>query len=109
MISATTLACFLQFYVYWTETPFYDEKTNKAFFIQTGDVFYSIVVLLLLKILENVAFDGGLFVLIVGSLLASYIALIYEDERFKLFLMNIKSSSDESKRISKKNYIQLIL
>ena len=75
------LACFLQFYVYWTEAPFYEEKTNMAFFIHTW------VVLLLLKILGLFA-----FVLIIGGLLDSYTILALKDERFKLFLIIIKSS-----------------
>ena len=94
VVPATTLTCFLQFYVYWTERPFYDEKTNMAFFIHTGVVFYSTVVLLLLKILENAAFDGGIFILIIGGFMVSYIIITQKDERFKLLLMNVNKFSE---------------
>ena len=94
VVPATMLTCFLQFYVYWTERPFYDEKTNMAFFIHTGIVFYSTVVLLLLKILENAAFDGGIFILFIGGFMVSYIILTQKDQRFKLLLMNVNKFSE---------------
>ena len=94
VVPATTLTCFLQFYVYWTERPFYDERTNMAFFIHTGIVFYSTVVLLLLKILESSEFDGGIFILFIGGLLVSYIILTQKDKRFSLLLMNINKFSE---------------
>ena len=94
VVPATTLVCFLQFYVYWTERPFYDERTNMAFFIHTGIVFYSTVVLLLLKVLENAAFDGGIFILFIGGFMISYIILTQKDKRFKLLLMNINKFSE---------------
>ncbi len=94
VVPATTLTCFLQFYVYWTERPFYDERTNMAFFIHTGIVFYSTVVLFLLKILENAAFDGGIFILFIGGLLVCYIILTQKDKRFSLLLMNINKFSE---------------
>ena len=47
VVPGTTLLAFLQFYIYWVERPFYEEKMNYAFFIHTGVVFYSTVVLLL--------------------------------------------------------------
>ena len=94
VVPATTLTCFLQFYVYWTERPFYNEKTNLAFFIHTGIVFYSTVVLLLLKILENAAFDGGIYILFIGGFMVSYIIITQKDKRFKLLLMNINKFSE---------------
>ena len=94
VVPATTLTCFLQFYVYWTERPFYDEKTNIAFFIHTGIVFYSTVVLLLLKILENAAFDGGIFILFIGGFMVCFIIITQKDKRFKLLLMNINKFSE---------------
>ena len=94
VVPATTLTCFLQFYVYWTERPFYDERTNIAFFIHTGIVFYSTVVLLFLKILENAAFDGGIFILFIGGFMVSFIIITQKDNRFKLLLMNINKFSD---------------
>ena len=94
VVPATTLTCFLQFYVYWTERPFYDERTNMAFFIHTGIVFYSTVVLFLLKVLENAAFDGGIFILFIGGFMVSYIIITQKDTRFKLLLMNINKFSE---------------
>ena len=94
VVPATTLTCFLQFYVYWTERPFYDERTNMAFFIHTGIVFYSTVVLFLLKVLENSAFDGGIFILFIGGFMVSYIIITQKDTRFKLLLMNINKFSE---------------
>ena len=94
VVPATTLTCFLQFYVYWTERPFYEERTNIAFFIHTGIVFYSTVVLLLLKILENAAFDGGIFILFIGGVMVTYIIITQKDKRFNLLLMNINKFSE---------------
>ena len=94
VVPATTLTCFLQFYVYWTERPFYEERTNIAFFIHTGIVFYSTVVLLLLKILENAAFDGGIFILFIGGVMVTYIIITQKDQRFNLLLMNINKFSE---------------
>ena len=94
VVPATTLTCFLQFYVYWSERPFYDERTNIAFFIHTGIVFYSTVVLLLLKILENAAFDGGIFILFIGGAMVAYIIITQKDKRFNLLLMNINKFSE---------------
>ena len=94
VVPATTLTCFLQFYVYWSERPFYDERTNTAFFIHTGIVFYSTVVLLLLKILENAAFDGGIFILFIGGAMVAYIIITQKDKRFNLLLMNINKFSE---------------
>jgi hypothetical protein len=65
-----------------------------AFFIHTGIVFYSTVVLLLLKVLENAAFDGGIFILFIGGFMISYIILTQKDKRFKLLLMNINKFSE---------------
>jgi hypothetical protein len=65
-----------------------------AFFIHTGIVFYSTVVLLLLKILENAAFDGGIFILFIGGFMVSYIIITQKDKRFKLLLMNINKFSE---------------
>ena len=58
VVPGTTLLCFLQYYIFWVERPFYEEKMNYAFFLHTGIVFYSTVILLIVKILENAAFDG---------------------------------------------------
>ena len=68
---------------------FMTKKTNMTFFIHTGVVFYSSVVLLLLKILENAVFDGGIFILIIGGFMVSFIIITQKDERFKLSLMNV--------------------
>ena len=80
--------------MYWKERPFYEERTNIAFFIHTGIVFYSTVVLLLLKILENAAFDGGIFILFFGGMMVTYIIIAQKDKRFNLLLMNINKFSE---------------
>ena len=89
VVPGTTLLCFLQYYIFWVERPFYEEKMNYAFFLHTGIVFYSTVILLIVKILENAAFDGGIFLMFIGSPIVSYIILTQKDQRFKELLTNI--------------------
>ena len=89
VVFGTTILCFLQFYIYWVERPFYEEKMNYAFFIHTGIVFYSTVVLLLTKVLEKAEFDGGIFLFFIGCPVVSYIILTQKDQRFKELLTNI--------------------
>ena len=89
VVPGTTLLAFLQFYIYWVERPFYEEKMNYAFFIHTGVVFYSTVVLLLTKVLEKSQFDGGIFLFFIGCPIISYIILTQKDQRFKELLTNI--------------------
>ena len=48
-----------------------------AFFIHTGIVFYSTVVLLLLKVLESAAFDGGIFILFIGGFMKRKVKCIW--------------------------------
>ncbi len=89
VVPGTTLLAFLQFYIYWVERPFYEEKMNYAFFIHTGIVFFSTVVLLLTKVLEKAAFDGGIFLFFIGCPIVSYIIITQKDQRFSELLTNI--------------------
>ena len=89
VVPGTFIACLLQFIVYWVERPFYEERMNTAFFIHTGLVLYSTVVMFFLKILENAPFDGGIFILFIGMPMISYILITQKDTRFTLLLTNI--------------------
>lgn len=85
-----TLFCgFIQFYAYWIERPFYEEIMNTAFLIHTGIFFWSTIVLFLIKVLETTAFDGGIFVFIIGMPIVVFIIITQKDNRFTLLLQNI--------------------
>ena len=89
VVPATLFCGFIQFWIYWVERPFYEERSNTAFLVHTGVVLWSFVVLFFIKVLENAAFDGGIFLFFIGIPIVWVIVVTQNDERFKLLLTNV--------------------
>ena len=110
IVVPSTLFCgFIQFWIYWIERPFYEERSNTAFLVHTGVVLWSFVVLFFIKVLENSAFDGGIYLFFVGIPIVWVIVITQKDDRFKLLLTNVnKFQSGESVFKQIRYFIELV-
>lgn len=71
--------------------PYYSDFMNKLMSLVTGIFVWGNVVLVIVKILENTEFDGGLQIYFLGLPLVSLMIVYAKDERIKLLNSNINN------------------
>lgn len=85
----TFILALAQFYVYWSERPFYDEKMMKIFLIYTGIYLWAATCLLIAKIFESSEFDGPIQLFFIGIPIVVTIVLTEKNGLFTLLLTNL--------------------
>jgi hypothetical protein len=89
VIIFTFILALAQYYIYWSERPFYDEKMMKIFLIYTGIYLWAATCLLVAKIFEDSEFDGPIQLFFIGIPIVVTIVLTEKNGLFTLLLTNL--------------------
>lgn len=91
VISTTLLMSVIMYRGFRDNWPYYSDFMNKLMSLVTGIFVWGNVVLVIVKILENTEFDGGLQIYFLGLPLVSLMIVYAKDERIKLLNSNINN------------------
>lgn len=91
VITTTFIMSFIMYQGFRNNWPYYSDYMNKLQMVCTGIFVWGNTVLIIVKLLENTEFDGGLQIYFLGLPLVILMIMYSKDERVKLLNSNINN------------------